>query len=182
MVLKYIITICNNINKGIELQEIDSYFKHEIIKKKDSLNRVTQSKFGVNISGLKILYNLKGQRAGTVNPAKKEIRLNKELCLKFPEKMINEVLVHEIAHFVTFSVSPNAKPHGKEWKYVAKTLGLDNPKTTHNMPTTKARKVKGYFYKCGCNTYKLSSIRHNRIKRKEAEYACKYCGEKLRKA
>ena len=180
--LKYIITICFNVNRGKKLQEIIDNFKHEIIKKKDSLDRISQSKFGINLSDLKVSYNLKGQRAGIVNPVKKEIRLNIELCNNFPEKMINEVLVHEIAHYINFCLNPSAKPHGNEWKCIAKALGLDNPKTTHDMPTTKARKVRGYKYKCRCSTYTLSSIRHNRIKRKEAEYACKYCGEKLKKA
>jgi len=140
--LKYIITLCININRGIKLEEIDVNFKDEIIKKKDILNRISQSKFGVNISKLKISYNLKGQRAGIVNPVKKEIRLNFELCNKFPEKMINDVLVHEAAHYINFCLNPSIKPHGNEWKFIAKTLGLNNLKATHDMPTTKARKVK----------------------------------------
>ena len=182
MHLKYIITICININRGKKLQEIADNFKYEIIKKKDSLNRISQSEFGVNISDLRVSYNFKGQRAGIVNPVKKEIRLNIELCNNFPKKMINDVLVHEAAHYITYCLFPSAKPHGNEWKFIAKTLGLNNLKATHDMPTTKARKVKGYKYRCRCSTYTLSSIRHNRIKRKEAEYACKYCGEKLKKA
>lgn len=161
------------------MQEITKNFKRKIIDKIDDLNRISQSKFGINISDLKILYNLKGQRAGVINPLKKEIRLNFELCNKFPEKMINEVLVHEIAHYINFCLNPSTKPHGNEWKYIAKNLGLQNPKTTHNMPTTKARKVNSYKYKCRCRTYTLSSIRHNRIQRKEAKYTCRHCGEKL---
>lgn len=163
------------------MQEIPNNLKRKFSLKMDELSKTSLSVFGINISGLKLSYKLKGQRAGIIFPANKEIRLNAELCLKFPDKMTNEVLTHEVAHYIAFLIYPDSKPHGKEWKYIAKTFGMVNPAATHNMPTTKAKNLKRFTYKCGCSTYTLSSIRHNRIRRKKAQYNCKYCGEKLSK-
>ncbi|MBZ4672432.1 SprT-like domain-containing protein [Deferribacterales bacterium Es71-Z0220] len=145
------------------------------------LENIIKNKFGLSLLNLKISYDLKGLRAGLFIPKTNEIKLNGKLCKEFPERMVNEVLVHEVAHFVTNKVFKNSKPHGKKWKDIAILLGLKNPKTTHDMPVNPARQFQKYEYKCSCGTHNISSVRHKRIITKKAKYACKRCGGLLEK-
>ncbi len=110
------------------------------------------------------------------------IRVNPEYFANNSNHIKKELIAHEYAHIVTCEIyGKKCKPHGKEWKEVARVLGAV-PKASYVTKDTyipkKTRELKRYNYTCGCNEYKLSSIRHNRTK-KGISYYCKKCGEKL---
>ncbi|KES14883.1 SprT-like family, partial [Gilliamella apis SCGC AB-598-P17] len=48
------------------------------------------------------------------------------------EDFINEVVLHELAHLITFQYVGKVKPHGKEWQYVMSKIMKKEPKVTHN--------------------------------------------------
>ncbi|UOD35322.1 SprT-like domain-containing protein [Deferribacteraceae bacterium V6Fe1] len=154
----------------------------KLVKAKlDILENIVKDKFGLTLLGVKISYDLKGLKAGLFNPKSDEIKLNGKLCTEFPERMADEVLVHEVAHFVTNKVFKNSKPHGSEWKHIAMLLGLDKPKATHDMPVKPVRQFQRYKYKCRCGIHNITSVRHKRIITKKAKYSCKRCGGLLEK-
>lgn len=145
------------------------------------LENIVKDRFGLTLLELKISYDLEGLKAGVFNPKTNEIKLNGKLCEEFPERMANEVLVHEVAHFITNNLFKISKPHGSEWKRIAMILGLNKPKATHDMPVKPARLFQRYKYKCRCGIHKITSIRHNRIISKKAKYTCKRCGDLVEK-
>lgn len=145
------------------------------------LENIVKDKFGLTLLDLNISYDLKGLKAGIFNPKNNQIKLNGDLCAKFPERMANEILVHEVAHFIASKFYKKRKPHGSEWKLIAKILGLKKPKATHDMPVKPARLFKRYKYKCRCSIHNITSIRHNKIMSKKAKYICNRCGGLLEK-
>lgn len=144
------------------------------------LNEVSLKIFGVGILGLKILTNLRGTRAGVINTTSETVRLNGDLFKKYPEFITDEVLIHEVAHYVTNKLYGYVKPHGVQWKMVASRLGIPNPKATHSMPVSKAKEYRRIRYVCDCSSHMLTAIRHNRILNGQSEYYCRKCRGKLK--
>jgi len=94
----------------------------------------------------------RGKRTlGTTNPKKKEIRVSKHLKKK--PKKFKKVLKHEIAHALHFEKrgkKRRVKPHGREWKFIARKLGLKNPSATREVEgLIKQKSFKVYCPKCG---------------------------------
>ncbi len=71
---------------------------------------------------------------------------------------------HEVAHVITFALYPGTKAHGREWKHVMKTLGL-NPSRTHSLNTTgiKIRREKRHAWTCGCKVWNVTTRKHNHM-------------------
>jgi SprT protein len=159
---------------------VDSDFIEILNKKLSFLNNVSTKEFNISLCPIKIGFDLKGLRAGIFKPKTNEIYLNKELCYICPDKVINEVLIHEIAHFIAYHIDKKAKPHGRLWKKIAYRLGLKNPKATHNLPVTPAKSLKTFRYSCKCKIHFITSIRHNKIINKKAKYFCKKCKAELK--
>lgn len=123
-----------------------------------------------------ISYALRGTTAGWANHFQWSLRLNPSI-LDTPEK-VHQVVGHEVAHLIAWEVyGDNIKPHGPHWKTVMVRFGLE-PKRCHSYACQKARKVKRYPFTCGCQTFQLTSVRANRIKR-GYEYRCGKCGNSL---
>ena len=91
---------------------------------------------------------------------------------------------HEVAHLYQRKLYPNSKPHGREFKHVARKLGNDGSRK-HNMDTTGiGRPKKRFAYSCqnNCNgEYLLTEYKHNiqQIKSKNRYYTCRFCGKRL---
>lgn len=121
-----------------------------------------------------------------VPPSKKDkkwaLRFNLDYLTNNNDKIKKELIAHEYAHIITCEIyGKRCKPHGKEWKEVAKNLGAV-PKASFTEKDTyippKKRILKKYPYKCGCSEHMLSSIRHNKAQNKTIYY-CKKCKGKL---
>lgn len=136
-----------------------------------------------------IRYDLRGRAAGQLvmnrrafRSVKPEFRFNKDLLEKYGREFIDQVVPHECAHLVAFSVyGTKIKPHGQEWKSVMMDVyGLD-PVVTHQFEVRPARNVQQFIYACACDEkeHPLSSIRHNKIVKGKARYVCKTCQQVL---
>ena len=93
------------------------------------------------------------------------------LCLdNNEEEYLKNTIGHEYAHLVAFTYfgwkAVRGKPHGRHWKAVMRSLGL-NPKRCHSYDTKPARKRREFLYNCpDCiKTTTVSSVIHNRIKK-----------------
>lgn len=110
------------------------------------------------------------------------LRVNLEAYLLNPQEMLTDTVPHEVAHLVVAArFGPGPKPHGAEWQEVMRACFGLTPQRTHCLPLTAARLVERRFiYTCKCREHRLTSIRHQRIRRGKSTYRCKTCGETLR--
>lgn len=123
--------------------------------------------------------NLKqrGRAAGTAHLQKNEMRFNAYMLRQSPEKFLNSVVPHEVAHIIVYQIyGAKVRPHGKEWQAVMKKVFGLSPKRTHDfeVPTPKNR----YLYGCQCQQHEFTSRRHNKVIR-GTEYRCKLCLQSL---
>ena len=136
-----------------------------------------------------VLINIRGKTAGQVRyysnlaVSKPVLRFNPAILLKYEQQFIDEVVPHECAHLVVYTLyhstlgfRKNIKPHGREWQDVMTNLYGLQPRVTHEFVVEASRKDK-FRYKCGCEglLHNLSVIRHNKILRQQTEYRCKKC-------
>ncbi len=110
-----------------------------------------------------------------------KLRYNLEAYLLDPADMIEDTVYHEVAHLVVaLRFGTRRQPHGKEWQDVMRNcFGLE-PKRTHSLALTPARQVaRSFVYACKCRKHKLTSIRHNKVLSRKAQYCCQSCGSVL---
>jgi len=157
--------------------------KEKVFKKFKELQKIATENFiYVNPT---IIFDLDSiSMVGYYDTNDNTIHLNEKLLEEFKEDYINEVLVHEFAHAVTWAkFGPTVRTHGKEWKAIARKLGLKNPKSTTDLPIVNSKYYKSknkYVYKCNCSEYHLSTRMHNNIQKKRKKYQCKYCKAELK--
>ena len=157
--------------------------KNKVFEKFENLKKIAAEKFiYVNPS---IVFDLDSSTMiGCYKTKSNTIHLNEKLLEEFGEAYIDEVLIHEFAHVVTWAkYGPTVRDHGKEWKKIAKTLGLKNPTAKSKLPIDESKyfKTKNRFvYKCDCSEFNLSTRMHNNIQKRGKRYFCKNCGQELK--
>ena len=128
----------------------------------------------------------KTKTAGYAHYAAHKVTFNEVIARDNFEKFENTV-IHEVAHLVTNRLFPNAKPHGREWKYVMRKLGAI-PSRCHryNVASIKETRVptKKYIYTCMCSEGKKEHLiggqRHNNIVAGRKVFTCNACRERIR--
>lgn len=130
-------------------------------------------------------FDLTGSSAGQVqfnaSQTKWHVRYNMYIASHNYDEFMKETVVHEIAHLVARNVyGANIKPHGVEWKTVMRKLGYE-PETTHTMECASARQGSTYKYKCNCDEWDFTSIRHNRVLDGK-KYSCPKCHGLIKRA
>lgn len=124
-----------------------------------------------------VTFDLKGRVAGEA--WRTEIRLNSHLLHEFYDRMIAEVLPHEVAHCIVtqkYGWDSNIRSHGHEWAAVMRAFNLP-PKRTHDMPTKPAgvhQRLTAGCVSCG-KEYQVTKRRANKI----FNYRCGNCGSPL---
>lgn len=134
-----------------------------------------------------VLFNLKGQAAGMyrVDRQGRCIRYNPYIFARYFEENFATTIPHEVAHYITDQVYSlhHVRPHGTEWRELMRMFGADTSRTAwFDLEGLPARVYRHYAYQCDCNTYRLTSRRHNRIIRGRARYHCRHCGTVIHKA
>jgi len=122
---------------------------------------------------------ISGRKLGMAHQLTNRLFFRTDLFYHNPDKYLEDTTPHEVAHLITHKLFPYAKSHGREWKSVARCLGVVNPKSTSSGfqdVITTTRKSKWYDYKCVCGQcLKLSQTRVNKLKRKTRVYWCTKC-------
>ena len=120
-------------------------------------------------------YNFKqrGRTAGTAYLQRNEMRFNTFMLQQDPQKFIDNVVPHEVAHIVVHQVfGAKVRPHGKEWIAVMEHLFNVEAHRTHDFDVPKARNA--FLYQCQCQTHEFTAHRHGRAER-GTQYICRSC-------
>ena len=179
--------------------QISDFQKLKILKNKvktiiEKCKKDSSEKYGV-APKMKVLYDL--ESVSTLGQASYKdggtMRLNKYLLLEFGDAYINDIVVHEYAHFIVYELEKagtliNPAPHGREFKQICSFFGVCGNATTNlfdNSVWLKEKRAsldenkKFFNYECGCSTYPMSSYKHLKILR-GASYTCRKCRQKLK--
>lgn len=105
-----------------------------------------------------------------------KVVLNPQL-LDFTFDDVLSTVAHEFAHHMANQLYKD-RGHGKSWKNVMEELGFA-PERCHTLAFAPAKKTRTYRYQCNCRIFELSSVRHNRIQKREKSYRCNCCDHVL---
>ena len=141
--------------------------------------------FNVTIDIPKINYTYRGRTNGSIQYYKytgrvAQIRFNANTAHYNLKEFLSKTVPHEIAHYIDILIRGRSA-HDKQWKRICRAIGGTGEMCTSYDRThcAEPRKLKRYNYSCGCRTYELTSIRHNRCK-SGASYYCKSCNQDLK--
>ena len=100
--------------------------RKEIREKIDLLKKEFEKNFPKAVDSVPFDFDVKvtvsGQAGGYYNPSRNLINLNKVLWKERKEDVLNDILPHEVAHYIVDKLYPFARPHGKEWKIIFKGI------------------------------------------------------------
>lgn len=131
-----------------------------------------------------IKFDLKGRAAGMykVQAGNRQLRFNPYLFARYFEDNFTNTIPHEVAHYLVDVIHgiKKVRPHGKEWQNIMRMFGAE-PQRTHQFDLTgiPQRTYRRFDYRCDCNTYQLTSRRHNLIMKKQRRYFCRQCKSEL---
>ncbi|APD93996.1 hypothetical protein BM523_08340 [Alteromonas mediterranea] len=126
-----------------------------------------------------ITFRRSGKNAGTAFLQQNRLNFHPILYKENREVFIREVVPHEVSHLLVWILFARVQPHGKEWQSVMRGVFDCSPSATHQFDVKRVS--RSFSYKCDCDTYALSTRRHNNIL-KGAQYKCKKCSALLRAA
>ncbi|WP_075182385.1 SprT family zinc-dependent metalloprotease [Pantoea sp. 1.19] len=124
-------------------------------------------------------FQQRGTAAGTAWLEKWEIRLNPTLFLENREAFIAEVIPHELAHLLVWTLYGRVPPHGKAWRWMMEEV-LGVPANRTHRFTTDSVRGSHFPWFCACQQHQLTVRRHNKALRGDSQYRCVHCGERLR--
>lgn len=132
-----------------------------------------------------LVFDLRGQNAGEFVAHRRRyagpcIRINRELLMRYPAQMIQQVVPHEVAHYVVWATARRKSlPHGPEWRAVMAFFGKP-AEVSHRMEVKPARRVRMLPFRCGCLG---EAPRYSRVILKRhlrgTRYYCRRCKERL---
>ena len=135
-------------------RETPEQMRSRVLEKVDALLQIARRTWGDRVGfPIKVMFDLRGLKAGTASRKYPEINLNLVLMVENTDHFIEVTVTHEVAHIIVNRLyKRRAKPHGREWKMVMMTLGIDDPARCHTYDTTKSRQRLGakYVYACDC--------------------------------
>lgn len=134
----------------------------EIIKLGNSLFPVGY----INPDKVEFRFTLYGKVAGKAcydKNGKSTLWFHPALIERDMESYLEQTVAHEVAHLFQRKIYPYSKPHGREFKSIARKLGDDGSRC-HSLDTKGIGKLKTrYLYKCKCGTeFKFTKNKHTK--------------------
>lgn len=108
-----------------------------------------------------------------------DVRINDDLLIRYPVRMIQQTVPHEIAHVVTRRWFPGASSHGREWQSVMALFGKPADRC-HDMVVKPVG--GGFAYACGCpgRQIVLGARKHQNVVDAGRKLRCRKCKTMLR--
>lgn len=131
-------------------------------------------KHNLKEKGYVFQWNNRKASFGLFKRREKKIELSAYLFDQLSETQVRDTILHEIAHALVYEhferKGQNVKPHGKEWKETARSIGCSAERTG---PEVIREKKGSIVYEClSC---KKRIYRHRRLK---GEFACYDCRQR----
>ena len=169
---------------------LNSAQQEEVVRRAHSFIVAASEIFNIKLPLPAIKFDLSGRSAGMfrLQNGRAEIRFNPWIFARWYEEHLDHTVPHEVAHYVVSRLyrGRRIRPHGAEWRAVMHAFGVPPRVTCSHLPEDIAdlpqRQMRRYDYSCDCTSHQLSAVRHNRIRRGQATYACRHCGGALRPA
>lgn len=122
-------------------------------------------------------FSLRGATGGTSYKSGK-LRWNLYACRHNFERYITHTVGHEMAHAIVWCQmkrgSRVVSGHGRDWQRVMRSAGLPADRC-HKMDVVRAKAKTTWeyvFVECDCDTFWMSTIRHNKQQTGRANYRC----------
>ena len=167
--------------------------RQEVVNETRAYIEQASDLFNLKDKPVEISFNLKGRSSGMYRikysksrifvRQQREIRYNPYIFSKYFEDNYATTIPHEVAHYVTDIIYglKNIKPHGREWKAVMHAFGADASVTAnYDLSGIPIKKQSLFTYQCACREHQLTSIRHNKIKKRRYQYYCNVCKQTLK--
>ncbi len=160
--------------------------KQAVIEATEASIRKAEHVFNCDFPLIPVYFDLKGLKAGMFVYQQ---RLFKKACfLRYNPTVFSldfmhhqqDTVPHEVAHYIAYlQHGRKIKPHGKEWKTIAKALGC-TAKATGDYKTDgiAIRRQRRFNYSCQCREFLISTTLHNRIQRGQ-QRICRSCHQPL---
>jgi SprT protein len=154
-----------------------------IRKRVEECFKMAEKHFNETIPRAQILFDIKGSTGGQSIYSKKQLRFNRKLAIDNEPEYMQNVIPHEVAHFVTkFKYGSSVSPHGKEWKKILIEVFRVPPKVRHHMDVSKVkivrRKYKYICAACDGKEYLVGKTKHLAVLRGNVLY-CPKCGGRI---
>jgi len=164
--------------------------KKRVNSKIEHCLRVAEKHFDRAFNFPVIEYNIMTHSAGSANSSLWRIRLNPVLLVENPDEMIDDTVVHELAHLITDATThipeytgwsrPKRTPHhGRSWKNTMRMFGVE-PTRCHTMDVSSLpakRKKSVHEYRCtACDKIvRMGPVRHKNMLMSPTAYFHKNC-------
>lgn len=156
------------------------------IAQKSKTGRVYLRKPHVKISKRKCFRKMGSARIPWFGIDGGEITLYLWVLERYGMEQMIDTIAHEMAHIVAGYFGDRG--HGKEWKRISTELGSDGKRIYDGISTNREihgsmaveyMKRRPFVYSCGCQEFRLTSVRHKRIQVRGSYLACKTCHNPL---
>ena len=137
----------------------------------------------------KVVYFNRRAAAGIAYGKLGVIALNRGLFERYLEENLRETVLHELAHLVVYYGKERGawgrrrsiRSHGPEWQNVMRQWFAIEPERLHSQSVDHLviRRQTRWPYRCRCKTWRLTTVRHNKIQQKGVSYHCRSCGDDL---
>lgn len=149
------------------------HLRHRAHYYMEEANRI----FKTNIAMPAVSFDEKGRVAGRAYYDTLEVGFNEEIAYSNWERF-EKTVAHEVAHLVAY-IEFGESGHGKAWKRVMRAFGFEPDRChSYDMSQVSVRRQRRWEYACACRVHKLSTTRHNRMK-KGRIYRCMDCKVRL---
>lgn len=177
----------DQLDEDVNLEQIDAsslnYWKMRCKTQLDNLLLVYYKKFNELLPEPQLVFDLDSRTIAGQAVYPNKIRINLKFLLQEREHYIDNVVGHELAHYIVFHFierklikSRAVKPHGAEWRALMYLFGIE-PNVYHTYDVEPREGTLRYL--CNCKVHWLTKIRHNRCL-KGTQYYCKKCGSLIK--
>lgn len=166
------------------IDPINELQQQEVLERVEHFIANGEQIYSRSFKRIPVLFDLKGRTAGMYRVRRREkvIRFNPWLFSKYYADSLAVTVPHEVAHYLADVVYGlrNIRPHGREWQAIMAEFGADASVTTrYSLDGIPTRQVQRFAYRCLCRGHELTSYRHQRILKGQAQYRCRSCGSQL---
>jgi predicted SprT family Zn-dependent metalloprotease len=146
--------------------------------------------FGQKFIAPKILFKLRGGTAGFAKftrdakncEMRYSVNFNMAIAMRHPKEFLARTVGHEVAHVIESQLYGKMS-HSRAWKQIDILLGGDGTRChSYNVEGIKGRnRTKVHYYKCSCcdKMVKLSTTKHNRMRKNPRAYIHSSCNGTL---